>query len=58
MMLIKVEALTLAEDDVGNLLIILMWRTSSEVLCDDLFDVEVWLHDRLLKSIVDVLDVH
>ena len=39
--LIEVEVLVVVEDNVGNLLTALMWRTSSEVLSDDLLDVEV-----------------
>ena len=57
-MQIEVEVLIVVEDGVGNLLIILTWRTSPEVFRDDLLDAEVWMYDQLLKPIVDLLDVH
>ena len=44
--------------DVGNSLIILMWRTLPEVLQDEALEVDIRIHNWVGKEVVDVQDVH
>ena len=54
----RMSVLIMAQDDLGNPLVILMWWTLAEVLQDEPLLVDVRIHSRARKEVVDVQDAH